>query len=83
MRRMIDMQKSNGGSSPFFFGEMPLGYVLSVNGNHTATQKLLQLEGDAQRQLAQQLLDLALLNQNMLTGAELTAFVQRTVNGLI
>ena len=35
-----------------------------------------------QKSLVKQIYDLALLSQNMLVGAELTAFVKRTVEGL-
>ena len=80
MRRMKDMSALSGEMN--MFGNMPGGYNVVINANHTLAQKVLSLDGDAQQALAKQLYDLALLAQNRLTGPSLTAFVKRTVAGL-
>ena len=82
MRRMNEMSK-NGGGGMSMFGAMPLGYNVSVNANHPVIDKLLKVSEDEQKKLIKQMLDLALLSQNMLTGSDLTAFVKRTSESLI
>ncbi|WP_367865029.1 molecular chaperone HtpG [Pedobacter sp. WC2423] len=78
MRRMKDMAQMGGGMS--FYGSMPDSYKVAINGNHKLVNKILQIENsDEQSALAKQAVDLALLSQGMLTGAELTAFVNRSV----
>ena len=79
MRRMKDMAKT-GGSPYAFMGNMPENYNVAVNGNHTIIQKIVNAETDEQKsKLAKQAFDLALLSQNMLTGADLTNFIKRSV----
>ncbi len=79
MRRMKDMSKMGGGMS--FYGSMPDQYKVSVNGNHPLIHKILQTDDENTRaQLAKQAFDLALISQGLLTGADLTEFVQRSVN---
>ncbi|QMW06113.1 molecular chaperone HtpG [Spirosoma foliorum] len=81
MRRMKDMAALSGEQS--FYGNLPATYNVVVNANHPLINKILtEADGDAQKLLVKQLYDLALLSQNMLTGAELTAFVRRTVEKL-
>lgn len=78
MRRMKDMAKTGGGYG--FMGAMPDNYNVTVNGNHTIIQKILSADSDEQKsKLAKQSFDLALLSQNMLTGADLTNFIKRSV----
>lgn len=78
MRRMKDISTLSGERS--FYGAMPVMYNVVINANHVLADKVLKItDADAQKQLAKQLYDLALLSQNMLTGADLTAFVKRTV----
>lgn len=78
MRRMKDMAAMGGGMS--FYGSMPDRYKVAVNANSPlATRILSETNADTQKALAQQAFDLALLAQGMLTGAELTAFVERSV----
>ncbi|MFD1816928.1 molecular chaperone HtpG [Pseudarcicella hirudinis] len=82
MRRMTDMSRVGGGGMGMF-GAMPNNYIVSVNANHPSVSKILQTsEAADQKKLAKQIYDLALLSQNMLTGAELTAFIQRTAVAL-
>ncbi|MCB0486844.1 MAG: molecular chaperone HtpG [Cyclobacteriaceae bacterium] len=79
MRRMKDMAKTGGGGMPFM-GSMPDNYNVSVNANHNVIQKVLKAETEEQKvKLAKQAYDLALLSQNMLTGADLTSFIKRSV----
>lgn len=79
MRRMKDMAKMGGGGYAFM-GGMPDSYNVSINGNHTITQKILKAETEEQQtKLAKQAYDLALLSQNMLTGADLTSFIRRSI----
>ncbi|MES2478738.1 MAG: molecular chaperone HtpG [Bacteroidota bacterium] len=81
MRRMKDMAKMGGGGMMGFYGNLPDNYKVSVNGNHKLIKKLLATEDEAtQKRLARQAFDLALLSQGMLTGADLTAFVERSVD---
>jgi molecular chaperone HtpG len=53
---------------------------MTVNANHPIYQQILE-ENDENKQqkLVRNLADLALLSQNLLTGADLTAFVNRSV----
>jgi molecular chaperone HtpG len=79
MRRMKDMAVMGGGMS--FYGSMPDNYKVVVNGNHKLISRILQDDNeDAQSTLAKQAFDLALLSQGLLKGAELTEFVNRSVN---
>lgn len=80
MRRMKDMSKMGGGGMMGFYGNLPDNYKVSVNGNHKLIKKLLATDDEGtQKRLARQAFDLALLSQGMLTGADLTAFVERSV----
>ena len=79
MRRMKDMSKMGGGMG--FYGNLPDNYNVAINGNHKLIGKILQSSDEAEQlQLAKQAFDLALLSQGMLTGAELTEFVNRSVS---
>ena len=77
MRRMKDMSKLGGGMN--FYGAMPDSYKVSVNANHKLVSKILQADETKQAEMAKQAFDLALLAQGMLKGADLTAFVERSV----
>ncbi|WP_349019048.1 molecular chaperone HtpG [Pedobacter ginsengisoli] len=78
MRRMKDMAAMGGGMG--FYGNMPDSYKVAINGNHKLISKILSAENEETKSvLAKQAVDLALLAQGMLTGAELTAFVSRSV----
>jgi molecular chaperone HtpG len=80
MRRMKDMARMGGGNGMNFYGSLPDTYKVAINGNHSLSNKILQAEGDQeQTALAKQAFDLALLSQGMLKGADLTAFVERSV----
>ena len=74
MRRMKEMAAVSGGG---FGMDMPDAVNLVVNTGHPSIQAL-SAEGDHQA-MARQLVDLALLSQNMLEGKALTEFVKRSV----
>lgn len=79
MRRMKDMAQFGGGGMQMF-GGFPDKYNVAINGNHKLISRILGDEDDAnQSNLARQAFDLALLSQGMLTGADLTSFVERSV----
>lgn len=80
MRRMKDMSKLGGGMN--FYGSMPDNYKVAINGNHKLVSKILAADEAQQTVLAKQAFDLALLAQGMLKGADLTAFVERSVEVL-
>ena len=78
MRRMKDMAQMGGGMS--FYGALPENFKVAVNGNHALVNRILQTENEEEQgQLAKQAFDLALLSQGILTGADLTEFVKRSV----
>ena len=80
MRRMKDMAGVGGGMTAFY-ATMPDEVTLTVNGNHPIYQTLLK-ESDVDKQGKQirSLADLALLSQGLLKGAELTNFINRSVD---
>lgn len=76
MRRMKEMQMLQGMS----MGDFGDFYNVVINTNNPLiANKLLKAEGDARDNIAKYLTDLALLNQGMLEGADLTAFVQKSL----
>lgn len=78
MRRMKDMAAMGGGMG--FYGNMPDSYKVAINGNHKLIGKIMAADNEEEQgTLAKQAVDLALLAQGMLTGADLTAFVSRSV----
>ena len=80
MRRMKDMANIGGGMAAFY-AQMPDEVTLTVNGNHPIYQSLLK-ESDVEKKEKQirNLADLALLSQGLLKGAELTNFINRSVD---
>lgn len=79
MRRAQEMAKTSGMMG---LGEFPSALTVSINGNHAIIQKILKTdtEEEAQKQLVLQAYDLALLSQNMLSGSNLTRFIERSVS---
>jgi molecular chaperone HtpG len=78
MRRMKDMSKLGGGMN--FYGSMPDNYKAAINANHKIISKILNAEEEEkQTTMARQAFDLAMLAQGLLKGADLTAFVERSV----
>jgi molecular chaperone HtpG len=77
-RRMKEMAQMGGGMS--FYGALPDSYKVAINGNHKLISRILKAAGkEEQTQLAKQAFDLAMLSQGMLTGADLTEFVNRSI----
>ena len=78
MRRMKEMQMTGGGGM-MGMGDFPDMYDLVVNTNHSLASKILDTDDEALRSTAvNQALDLAKLQQNLLHGEELTAFITRS-----
>lgn len=79
MRRMKEMAATGGGG--FMMGNLPDTYNVSVNANHPLISIILKTEvAEEKTRLAKQAYDLALLSQGLLSGADLTAFIQRSVS---
>jgi len=79
MRRMKDMSAMGGGYS--FMGNMPDSYNLVINSNHRLVSQLLDTKNETeQATLSRQLIDLALLSQNLLKGEALAGFIKRSVD---
>jgi len=79
MRRMKDMANVGGGMAAFY-AQMPDEVTLTVNGNHPIYQTLLkESDIDKKEKQIRNLADLALLSQGLLKGAELTNFINRSV----
>ena len=77
MRRFQDMEKLSGQKG--FYGNME-HYNLVVNGNHPLASRILEETDEAKKtSLTQQLVDLALLSQNILKGEKLSEFIKRSV----
>ena len=78
MRRFKDMEKLSGQQG--FYGNFE-NYNLVVNGNHPLASRILTEEDTEKKDaLTQQLIDLALLSQNILTGEKLSQFVKRSID---
>jgi molecular chaperone HtpG len=81
MRRMKDMASMGGGGMTAFYAQMPDEVHLTINGNHPIYQTLLkETDSEKQQMQARNLADLALLSQGLLSGAELTNFINRSVD---
>lgn len=79
-RRMKDMAQLNGGGMMNFYANMPEEVNFTLNGNHPVHQQVLKESDDEKKgKIVKNLVDLALLGQGMLKGADLTAFIQRSV----
>ncbi len=79
MRRWSDMQALNGGAKTFMPGLD--SYNLVLNTNHPLMSKVLAMEEQTEKDvLVKQLVDLAMLSQNILEGEALNDFIKRSVN---
>ncbi|MDR3047971.1 MAG: molecular chaperone HtpG, partial [Bacteroidales bacterium] len=77
MRRFQDMEKLSGQKGMYGSFE---NYNLIVNSNHAVVDKILKLETEEQKEeVVKQLIDIALLSQNLLEGEALSNFVNRTI----
>lgn len=80
MRRWSDMQALNGGGSKTFMPGLD-SYNIVLNTNHPLMSKVLAMpEPESKEVLVKQLIDLALLSQNILEGEALNNFIKRSVN---
>jgi molecular chaperone HtpG len=78
MRRMKEQQMTGGGN---MFGSLPEMYNLVVNANHPLISQILnEKEASRKSELIAQIVDLAMLSQNMLKGKALSNFIKRSVN---
>ena len=76
MRRFKDMEKVSGQQGMYGGFEH---YNIVVNGNHPLASRILDETDEEKRgKLVQQMIDLALLSQNILTGEKLSEFVKRS-----
>lgn len=76
MRRFKDMEKVSGKQG--FYSGME-HYNIVINGNHALASRILEEADEEKRnKLVQQMVDLALLSQNILTGEKLSDFVKRS-----
>ena len=80
MRRMKEMQAMQGMN----FGDFPDSYNVVVNSNHPLiAEKLLKMRSEEKKEdFVNHLYDLARLNQGMLQGADLSAFVNKSLEFL-
>ncbi len=77
MRRMKEMQQMQGMNMG---GDMPEYHNVVVNSNHPLiAEKLLKMRGEKKASFANYLHKLALLNQDMLKGEELSEFVKKSI----
>jgi molecular chaperone HtpG len=78
MRRMKDMSMLGGGMS--YMGELPDHFNLVVNSNNPVIGHiLLYTDTIKQERSLKQLIDLAMLAQNLLKGKELNDFIKRSI----
>ncbi len=76
MRRMKEMSEMQGGMN--FYGDMPVSYNMIVNLDHPLTQKI-QKDQSGSKDVIHQIVDLALLSNNLLKGEALNNFVKRSI----
>jgi len=78
MRRMKEQQATGGGN---MFGAMPEMYNLVVNSNHPVIGEIVSESDESKKkELLSQVVDLAMLSQNMLKGEALSKFIKRSVD---
>lgn len=79
MRRMKDMQALGGGSMSFY-GDMPDQFNLVINSNHPLIYNISNsFDQEQSQKVVDQIVDLALLSQNLLKGKQLADFIKRSV----
>ncbi len=74
-RRMKEMAR-NG---MFGMGDFPEHFYIIINSGHSLPKSILLREEATQIEIARHLYNLALLQQGMLTGAEMTRFVENSI----
>lgn len=79
MRRMKDMASINPSMS--WYANMPDEINMTINGNHPIFTRILTESSEAkQKNMVRNLADLAMLSQGLLTGENLTSFINRSVS---
>ena len=79
MRRMKDMAAMGGGMMGM--GAVPDAVNVLINTSSTLTEKIVTTEDKTeQEKLAKEVLDLAMLSQDLLTGQALTEFIKRSLS---
>ncbi len=79
-RRMSEMEKMRGNEFSWM-GSLPSKYKVVVNTNHPLASRIADEKKSAVREdLTRQSIDLALLAQNMLSGAALAEFIKRSTD---
>ena len=79
MRRYRELAQTSGGGMGFY-GELPESYNLVVNINHPLISRVLaETDAEKQKDLVNQLADLALLANGLLKGEALSKFLKRSV----
>ncbi len=79
MRRMKEMSRTGGNPMMAFYGEMADSYSMVLNTSHDLVKGVLASEGE-NSDTVKQLIDLALLANNMLKGKDLAEFVKRSIS---
>lgn len=79
MRRMKEMSAMSG-QAAMGMGGFPDSFNLIVNTNHELSRKIAGMRGDKKTRVAQYAFDLAKLSNGMLKGAEMTRFVNESMN---
>jgi molecular chaperone HtpG len=80
MRRMKEQSAMGGGS---FYGTLPDSYNVVANANHPLLSKLAEGgDAEANKEIARQAIDLALLSKGLLKGSELTRFIKKSFDKL-
>ena len=78
MRRMKEQQMTGGGG---MFGQLPEMYNLVVNGNHPLVSGIVTQKDDkTKKMMISQLVDLAMLSQNLLKGEAMSKFIARSMD---
>lgn len=78
MRRMKEMTMAGGGG---FMGEFPERFRMVVNANHPLIKTIAETKTVKKKEkLVRQASDLAMLSQNMLSGAALSEFIKRSLD---
>lgn len=78
IRRMREMAQTGGGMN-MFGAAMPDSITVTINTCHPLIQQMTAMPEEKQTALAKQTYDLALLAQGMLTGADLSNFIERSI----
>ncbi len=80
MRRWSDMQALNGGGAKTFMPGLD-SYNIVVNSNHPIMDKIIHEPEEEQKvTIVKELIDLALLSQNILEGEALDNFIKRSIS---